>query len=179
MFQQIISSWHCDSFAHPPFGNEAADYLSVDKDPTPYLVMLNFAKMGRYALPYYKPLESELKELLYDRGSNKVDHPRNPDSSNPVHYKDCSDGLAGATFLIYTREHVQYEALEIERETERLDIPDDGFFSSLSTSEAADDVDAELEFQRELYGEESEYSLMDDLLVLPPLLLVVQRLPGD
>ena len=44
-----------------------------------------------------------------------------------------------------------------------MDIPDDGFFSSLSTSEAADDVDAELEFQRELYGEESEYSLMDDL----------------
>jgi hypothetical protein len=136
------------------FGNEYADYLSVDKDTTPYLVMLNFAKMGRYSIPYYKQLEYELTNLLYDRGSNKIDHPHNTNSSKPVYFKDCADAFSGASYLIYTREHIQYETMQIEKETEKLNIPDDGFFSTLSHTEVEDDFDAIDEFQNSLYGED-------------------------
>lgn len=136
------------------FGNEYADYLSVDKDTTPYLVMLNFAKMGRYSIPYYKQLEYELTNLLYDRGSNKIDHPHNTNSNKPIYFKDCADAFSGASYLIYTREHIQYETMQIEKETEKLNIPDDGFFSTLSHTEVEDDFDAIDEFQNSLYGED-------------------------
>lgn len=145
------------------FGSDRSDYLSVDKDPVPAMTVLNFAKMGRFRLPYYKPLEHELLNLNRDLATNKVDHNKNPDPNNPIWFKDCFDGLQGAAYHLYTREHVQYEKMMMEKELEKVDIPDDGFFSSLSTSEVSDDADAELEFQRGLYGEESEYSLMDDL----------------
>ena len=123
------------------FGNECSDYLSVDKDPIPYMVMLNFAKMGRYKLPYYKPLEHELLNLTKDLATNYVDHPNNTNPNEPVWFKDCSDGVAGASFLLYTKEHVQYETMMVEKETEKLEIPDDGFFSSIGYEEEEYDTD--------------------------------------
>jgi hypothetical protein len=123
------------------FGNECSDYLSVDKDPIPYMVMLNFAKMGRYKLPYYKVWEHELLNLTKDLATNYVDHPNNTNPNEPVWFKDCSDGVAGASFLLYTREHVQYETMMIEKETEKLEIPDDGFFSSIGFEEEEYDTD--------------------------------------
>lgn len=143
------------------FGNEKSDYLSVDKDPVPYMVTLNFAKMGRYKLPYYKPLEHELVNLNKDMATNKVDHNNNPDPKNPIWFKDCSDGLAGASFLLYTREHVQYETMMIEKELEKADIPDDGFFSSISTEEEKDIEDELALFQESLYGEDESFSLVE------------------
>ena len=143
------------------FGNEKSDYLSVDKDPVPYMVTLNFAKMGRYKLPYYKPLEHELVNLNKDMATNKVDHNNNPDPKNPIWFKDCSDGLAGASFLLYTREHVQYETMMIEKELEKADIPDDGFFSSISTEEEKDIGDELALFQESLYGEDESFSLVE------------------
>lgn len=145
------------------FGNERADYMSVDKDSTAYQVMLNFAKMGRYSIPYYAQLDYELRNLLYDRGANKVDHPHNPNGAEPIYFKDCADAFAAATFHIYTRENVRYEQMQIDKETERLEIPDDGFFSRIGFEEEDDDPDAAAEFQSGLYGEDSSYSYMDDL----------------
>lgn len=120
------------------FGNECSDYLSVDKDPVPYMVLLNFAKMGRYSFPHYSVLEHELVNLNKDLATNKVDHNHNPDPNHPIWFKDCSDGLAGASFLLYTREHVQYETMMVEKELEKVDIPDDGFFSSISTEDESE-----------------------------------------
>lgn len=120
------------------FGNDRSEYFSVDKDPVPAMITLNFAKMGRYRLPYYKPLEHELVNLNRDMATNRVDHNHNPNSNEPIWFKDCFDGLQGATYHIYTREHVQYEQMMIEKETEKIKIPDDGFFSTISTEEERD-----------------------------------------
>ena len=51
-----------------------------------------------------------------DMATNKVDHNNNPDPKNPIWFKDCSDGFAGASCHIYTREHVQYEQMMMEKE---------------------------------------------------------------
>ena len=144
------------------FGNDHSEYLSVDKDPVPYMILLNFAKMGRYKLPFYKPLEHELLNLIKDMATNYVDHPHNTDSNNPVWFKDCSDGLAGASFLIYTKEHIQYETMMIEKELEKVEIPDDGFYSSITTEEEKDIEDELKLFEDSLYGEDSSYSIMEE-----------------
>ena len=144
------------------FGNEKSDYLSVDKDPVPYMVMLNFAKMGRYKLPYYKPLEHELTNLTKDLATNYVDHPHNTNPNEPVWFKDCSDGVAGASFLLYTKEHVQYETMMIEKELDEVEIPDDGFFSSIGVEDDNDIQDELQMFKDSLYGEDSTYSELID-----------------
>lgn len=135
------------------FGNDKSDYLSVDKDPVPYMTVLNFAKLGRYRIPYYKPLEYELLNLNKDLATNKVDHPKNSDPNHPVFFKDCSDGLAGATMSLYLHEHVQYEQAMIEKELDKVEIPDDGFFSSISHESDETDYEDEIAlFQQDLYG---------------------------
>lgn len=140
------------------FGNEKSDYLSVDKDPVPYMVLLNFAKMGRYSIPFYKPLEHELINLNKDLATNKVDHPNNTNSNDPVYFKDCSDGLAGASFHLYTREHVQYETWMMEKEAQKINIPDDGFYSTISTQEEKDIEDEMKLFTDGLYCEDCSYT---------------------
>lgn len=146
------------------FGNDHSEYLSVDKDPVPYLTMLNLAKLDRYGLPYYKPLEHELVNLNRDLATNKVDHNHNPDGNNPIWFKDCSDGLAGATHNLYIREHIQYEQMMIEKELEKVEIPDDGFFSTISTDEEGDIEDEMKLFTDSLYGEDESYTPLDDIL---------------
>ena len=146
------------------FGNDHSEYLSVDKDPVPAMTVLNFAKMGRYRLPFYKPLEHELLNLMKDLATNYVDHPHNPDSNNPIWFKDCFDGVQGASFLIYTKEHIQYEQMMMEKELETVEIKDDGFFSSLSTQEEAEAEDEAAMFTNDLYGEDSTYISMEDYL---------------
>lgn len=146
------------------FGNDKSDYFSVDKDPVPAMTVLNFAKLGRYRLPYYKPLEHELVNLNKDLATNKVDHNKNPDPNNPIWFKDCFDGLQGASFHIYTREHVQYEQMMIEKELEKVEIPDDGFFSTIGTDEEGDIEDELTLFTEGLYGEDESYTSLDDVL---------------
>lgn len=142
------------------FGNDRSEYFSVDTNPVPAMITLNFAKMGRYRLPYYKPLEHELVNLNRDMATNKVDHNHNPNSNEPIWFKDCFDGLQGATYHIYTREHVQYEQMMIEKETEKIKIPDDGFFSTISTEEEQDIEDEMKLFEEGLYGEDSSYAFL-------------------
>lgn len=146
------------------FGNDHSEYLSVDKDPVPYLTMLNLAKLDRYGLPFYKPLEHELVNLNRDLATNKVDHNHNPDANNPIWFKDCSDGLAGATHNLYIREHIQYEQMMIEKELEKVEIPDDGFFSTIGTDEEGDIEDEMKLFTDSLYGEDESYTSLDDIL---------------
>ena len=132
------------------FGNDHADYLSVDTSPSGYLTMLNFMKMGRYSVPYYSQLDYELKNLIYDRVLNKIDHPHNANANKPVFFKDCSDAFSGATFHIYTRENVHYETMLIEKEVDKVDIPDDGFYTDIGYEEEYEDVDAYAEFENSL-----------------------------
>lgn len=146
------------------FGNDHSDYFSVDKDPVPAMTVLNFAKLGRYRLPYYKPLEHELVNLNKDLATNKVDHNHNPDGNNPIWFKDCFDGLQGATYHIYTREHVQYEQMMMEKELEKVDVPDDGFFSSIGTDDSSDMEDEMKLFTDSLYDEDESYTPLDDLI---------------
>ena len=144
------------------FGNDKSDYFSVDTTPVPAMTVLNFAKIGRYKLPYYKILEHELVNLNKDLATNKVDHNNNPNPNDPIWFKDCFDGLQGATFHIYTREHVQYEQMMIEKETEKIKIYDDGFFSSISTEEEKEIEDELALFTNDLYGEDSTYTILED-----------------
>ena len=146
------------------FGNDHSEYFSVDKDVIPAMTVLNFAKLGRYRLPYYKVLEHELVNLNKDLATNKVDHNHNPDPNNPIWFKDCFDGLQGATYHIYTREHVQYEQMMIEKELEKVEIPDDGFFSTIGTDEESDIEDEMKLFTDSLYGEDETYTSLDDIL---------------
>ena len=146
------------------FGNDHSEYFSVDKDVIPAMTVLNFAKLGRYRLPYYKVLEHELVNLNKDLATNKVDHNHNPDPNNPIWFKDCFDGLQGATYHIYTREHVQYEQMMIEKELEKVEIPDDGFFSTIGTDEEGDIEDEMKLFTDSLYGENESYTPLDDIL---------------
>lgn len=146
------------------FGNDKSDYLSVDKDPVPAMTVLNFAKMGRYKLPYYKPLEHELLNLNRDLATNYVDHPSNSKPTDPIWFKDCFDGLQGASFLLYTREHVQYEQIMMDKELEKVEIPDDGFYSSIGTDDAFDAEDEMAMFQQDLYGEDESFTSIDEIL---------------
>lgn len=146
------------------FGNDHSEYFSVDKDVIPAMTVLNFAKLGRYKLPYYKVLEHELVNLNKDLATNKVDHNHNPNPNNPIWFKDCFDGLQGATYHIYTREHVQYEQMMIEKELEKVEIPDDGFFSTIGTDEEGDIEDEMKLFTDSLYGEDENYTPLDDIL---------------
>ena len=132
------------------FGNDHADYFSVDVNPAAYLTMLNFMKLGKYSIPYYKQLEYELNNLQYDRVANKVDHPANTDSNHPIYFKDCSDGFSGATYHIYTRENIHYEQMMIDKETAKIEIPSDGFYESISTDEEQDYLDEIALFQNSL-----------------------------
>lgn len=146
------------------FGNDKADYYSVDINSAAYLVVLNYMKLKRYSVPYYKQLEYELENLVYDRSSDTIDHPHNTNSNKPVYFKDCSDAFAGATYHIYTREHVQYEQMIIDKETDKVDIPDDGFFSSISHDSVDEDIIDEIqEFQNDLYGLDNSYIPVDSL----------------
>lgn len=144
------------------FGNDKSEYLSVDKDPVPYMTVLNFAKLGRYKLPYYKPLEHELVNLIKDLATNKVDHPNNPNPNLPIYFKDCSDALAGATLGLYLREHIHYETLMIEKETEEHPIVSDNFYETISIEEEKDIEDELKMFTDSLYGEDESYSYIED-----------------
>ena len=117
------------------------------------MTVLNFAKLGRYSLPYYRPLEHELVNLNKDLATNKVDHNHNPDPNHPIWFKDCSDGLAGATYDLYIREHLHYETMMMEKELEKIEIPDDGFFSSISTEEEGEIEDEMKLFEQSLYND--------------------------
>ena len=110
-------------------------------------------KLKRYSIPYYKPLEYELEHLQYDRAANKVDHPSNSDPNHPIYFKDCSDAFAGATQQIYVMENVHYEQMMIQKETERIEIPTDGFYENISTGEETDYTDEVEEFQNGLLAD--------------------------
>lgn len=126
------------------------------------MVMLNFAKMGRYKLPYYKTWEHELLNLTKDLATNYVDHPHNTNPNEPVWFKDCSDGVAGASFLLYTKEHVQYEQMMMDKELEKVEIPDDGFFSSIGVDDEQDVEDEMKLFQDSCLGEDFTVIDMSD-----------------
>ena len=146
------------------FGNDHSEYFSVDKDVIPAMTVLNFAKLGRYRLPYYKVLEHELVNLNKDLATNKVDHNKNPNPNDPIWFKDCFDGLQGATYHIYTREHVQYEQMMMDKELEKVEIPDDGFFSTIGTDEEGDVEDEMKLFTDGLYGEDTTFTPLDELV---------------
>ena len=128
------------------------------------MTVLNFAKLGRYRLPYYKVLEHELVNLNKDLATNKVDHNKNPNPNDPIWFKDCFDGLQGATYHIYTREHVQYEQMMMDKELEKVEIPDDGFFSTIGTDEEGDVEDEMKLFTDGLYGEDTTFTPLDELV---------------
>ena len=162
MFRKITGDHYAKDYLIPQckkiFGNDYSDYYSVDVTPAAYLTALNFMKLKRYSIPYYKQLEYELSNLLYDRATGKVDHPHNTDPNHPVYFKDCSDCFAASTQHIYVNEHVHYEDMLIAKETEKMTIPDDGFFSSISIDGTDDDIEDEIAmFQNDLYGLDESY----------------------
>lgn len=119
-------------------GNGCADYYSIDVSSQAFLTMLNYMKRGVYAVPHYGQLEYELQNLLYDRYTERVDHPHNTDGKHPVYFKDCADAFACASHHIYTME----AAPEPEHDTADDDgEPSDGFYEDIGYDTAMDDDD--------------------------------------
>lgn len=140
------------------------EYYSVDTDDmAAYLTMQKYMKVNLYSVPYYKRLEDELLDLVRDGSSGKIDHPANPNSSKPIHFKDLVDAFAGATYHIYTRENVSYEDLIMQsgREKVRERVPDDGFYSSISYEQEEEDIDEFEKFQNELMGDDVTYTVWE------------------
>ncbi len=136
------------------------EYYSVDTDDmAAYLTMQKYMKVELYSLPYYKQMEIELSELIKDPNTGKIDHMNNPNPSVPTHFKDVIDGIAGASFHLYTRENISYEDLIIQRGLEKVRdrVPSDGFYESISTDEEPEYIDEIALFKSDLYGEDSRY----------------------
>lgn len=149
---------HPDSFT--------GEYYSVDTDDmTAYMTMYNYMKVSLYSIPYYDIMETELKELEKNVQTGKIDHMNNPNPSKPTHFKDLIDGFAGASFMLSIHDNISYEEILMQQGIERQQnkIKDDGFYSSIPLDEMPDPVDEMALFQHELYGEDSDYTLMSDL----------------
>ena len=149
---------HPDSFT--------GEYYSVDTDDmTAYMTMYNYMKVSLYSIPYYDIMETELKELEKNVQTGKIDHMNNPNPSKPTHFKDLIDGFAGASFMLSIHDNISYEEILMQQGIERQQnkIKDDGFYSSIPLDEMPDPVDEIALFQHELYGEDSDYTLMSDL----------------
>lgn len=114
-------------------GNDKAGIFSVDDNPAAYLALLNLARKKVFELYPVKKAIIEFKNLIYDRYSNKIDHPRNRNPKEPEFSKDVSDSLAGATFHIYTREKVSYEDMIVSSEAMKYEGED--FYSGLTESD--------------------------------------------
>lgn len=142
------------------------EYYSCDTDDmAAYLTMQNFMKVGLYSVPYYKQMETELRELIKNNGTGKIDHMQNTNPSKPTHFKDLIDGFATASYHLYTRENTSYEELIMQKGRQAIQdkIPSDGFFENISHNEIENDIDAELMFYHDLYGEDSDYIPTDEL----------------
>lgn len=142
------------------------EYYSCDTDDmAAYLTMQNYMKVGLYSVPYYKQMETELKELIRNNGTGKIDHMMNPNPSKPTHFKDLIDAFATSSFHVYTRENISYEEMIMQkgREAIRDKIPSDGFFESIGHDSVENDIDLETQFYNDLYGEDSDYAQMDEL----------------
>ena len=63
-----------------------------------------------------------------------------------------------------SREHIQYEQMMMEKELEKVDVPDDGFFSSIGIDDSSDVEDELKLFTDSLYGEDESYTSLDDLI---------------
>ena len=148
---------------HPDMKGE---YYSVDQDDmAAYLTMQNYMKVGLYSIPYYRQMETELKELVRNNNTGKIDHMDNPSGREPIHFKDLIDAFAGASFSIYTREGISYEELVMQkgREKEWAKQPSDGFYEGIGLAEEPEMEDELAAFSSDLLGEDSEYALTSDL----------------
>ncbi len=73
--------------------------LSVQKTSVPYDFVKNSMYRGRLFMPKHKVCLDELKQLMYDQKTRKVDHP-------PGGTKDVSDALAGCVYGLTTRAEI-------------------------------------------------------------------------
>jgi hypothetical protein len=77
------------------FGEDIVGYLSVDRTSDQYNVLKETIYEGRFKCYYYEPLFRELRQLIRDQKTGKVNHP--PNGS-----KDVSDAVAGAVWNAIT-----------------------------------------------------------------------------
>ena len=67
--------------------------------------------------------------------------------------------------MLSIHDNISYEEILMQQDIERQQnkIKDDGFYSSIPLDEMPDPVDEMELFKSELYGEDSDYTLMSDL----------------
>lgn len=108
-----------------------SEYLSIDRDITPYLVFRNLAFEKRWICFRNPYLHSELKNLEYDRARNKIDHPDeirdtviNADGTfKDFVYKgekDMSDSLVGSVYNAVMHAKKPLEATDVISATKTL-----------------------------------------------------------
>jgi hypothetical protein len=123
-------------------GEKYQGLQSVDRDDTQYLFFIYLLKKGFLEIYKYDPFWLEIKNLIYDAASNKIDHPDvNEDGSKGS--KDVSDALVGAIYNCYTFKGLEVDEIvmdtgkvagESKSAMELNDIyggfEDDGFYTS-------------------------------------------------
>ena len=88
--------------------------LSVDKKSMPYKVFRNAVYGGKFKMPVNRLLFEEMVNLDYDAFNDRVDH--------PVDFtKDCSDAVAGCTYMCLVDKVSPSEAFKEQKERENLD----------------------------------------------------------
>jgi hypothetical protein len=101
------------------FGDSVVGYLSVDKTADPYNVLKETIYENRLRMYYYEPVIRELRQLMRDSVTGKINHP-------PGGAKDTADALAGAVWnaTVYmgmgVRDENIYESLPNIRTAEEI-----------------------------------------------------------
>jgi len=109
------------------FGKERVDHVSVDKDDSHYLLFSYLLKKGLIELYRYTPFDINIRELVHDRASCKVDH-------TEAFEKDVCDSVVASISSCFrleglTREEVA--AFSIANDGFYQDIQQDDFYASM------------------------------------------------
>jgi hypothetical protein len=76
-------------------------HLSVDRDGGAYQTLRRVLRVGGFSAPHSPVLERELRELLEDAGTGKVDHP-------PKGSKDVADSAAGVAHALFLPDYMDW-----------------------------------------------------------------------
>ncbi|MBQ9368107.1 MAG: hypothetical protein IJT83_10020 [Victivallales bacterium] len=98
-----------------------AGVLSVDTSPAPYNEVKQALRDGRLIFPNFLKVKKELRELIRDPRTNRIDHPLEGS-------KDVSDALAACTYLLVSRNSVKnLKGTAGRRILEGIDAPEEDY----------------------------------------------------
>ena len=153
-------------------GPERAGHLSVDESPAAYFTMLSFIKKKMYRFYKHPRFQYELENLMFDRYLMKVDHPHNPDSKNPIYWKDVSDSVAGASFHLSIRQDLSFDSIEVKDEVDKYkkkrmgvdpEDEEEDFYADLDKEENDEFKEEVEDFEDDISEDEKKERYLDNI----------------